>query len=189
MARSCRVDYFVRCFKIQYQSFALAFKGWLLLLLRAAGIVLPVLLPAAGIAECRNDTSTFSCQVAASCSFSGLESSYGLRNLVAHDGTPRLQSYAHSFNVNSNSSIRVTIEYSILQEPPGFVPELRWASFRQRVGSVYQSAQYLTVPNQQLTPMQITETPGTAVVAAGMLVQPASQPGNYEYRMTVTCLL
>ena len=173
--------------KFNIRAFALAFKGWLLL--RAAGIVLPALLPAAGIAEFQNDTSTFSGQVAASCSFSGLESSYGLRNLVAHDGTPSLQSYAHSFNVNSNSSIRVTIEYSILQEPPGFVPELRWASFRQRVGSVYQSAQYLTVPNQQLTPMQITETPGTAVVAAGMLVQPASQPGNYEYRMTVTCLL
>ena len=165
----------------------LAFKGRLLL--RSAAALLSALMPAAGIAEFQTDTSTFSGQVATSCSFSGLESSYGLRNLVTSGGTPRLQSYAHSFNVTSNSNIRVTIEYSILQEPSGFVPELRWAHLRQRVGGVYQSAEYLTVPGQQLTPIQITETPGTAVVAAGMLVQPASRPGNYAYQMTVTCLL
>ena len=140
-------------------------------------------------AQFQDDTTTFSANVASTCSFSNLESSYGLRNLVDFNDVPYLMSYAHSFYVTSNAAVKVAIQYSIIDEPAGFVPTSRWANLRQLVGSRYQTPAYQRTPNEVMAPMAITETPGTATVAIGMLAKPATLPGNYEYQMTITCLL
>ena len=140
-------------------------------------------------AQFQDDTSTFAGNVASSCSFSSLNSSYGLRNLVDSNDVPYLMSYAHSFYVTSNAAVKISIQYSIVDEPVGFVPTSRWANLRQLVGSRYQTPAYQRTPNEVMAPMAITETPGTATVAIGMLAKPATLPGNYEYQMTITCLL
>lgn len=159
------------------------------LVLLAAGILLPALLPAAGVAEFQNDTSTFTAEVATTCSFSDLQSSYGLRNLIAFDDVPYLGSYAHTFNVTSNSAIKLSLEFTIADEPAGFVPTSRYAYLRQRVGGRYQSPVYASSPNAPTTPMTVQETPGTAAAAVLMHVKPATVPGNYEYQVTITCLM
>jgi len=166
----------------------LAFKLRLASLASAA--LLPALLPAAAVAEFQNDTSTFSGEVATTCAFSDLQSSYNLRNLVySHDNIPLLMSYANTFYVTSNSAVRLSIEYSIVDEPAGFVPSSRYANLRQRIGGIYQTPEYARSPNEALTPMSIDETPGTAAAAILMYVKPATMPGNYEYQVTITCLL
>ena len=155
----------------------------------AVGILLPALLPAAGIAEFQNDTSTFSGEVATTCVITDLESSYGLRNLIAYDDVPYLSSYAHTFYVTSNSEIKLSLEFTIVNEPAGFVPSARYAYMSQKIGTRYQTPWYVRSPNEALAPMSIEETPGTAAANVLMHVKPATVPGNYEYQVTITCLM
>ena len=165
----------------------LASKGRLFLCVASA--LLPVLLPAAGIAEFQTDTSSFSGEVAATCAFSDLESSINLANTIVYTDVPRLQSSYRTFYVVSNVQVKVAVEYEIVAEPAGFVADYRWLYFRQKIGGVSQSSQYLKVPNVQAAPLVIGDTPGTATMNVGMFVQPTSVPGDYEYRVTFTCLL
>ena len=155
----------------------------------AAGILLPALLPAAGIADFQDDMSTFSAEVATTCSFSDLQSSYGLRNLIAFDDVPYLSSYAHTFYVTSNSAIKLSLEFTVVDEPAGFVPSARYAYMSQKIGTRYQTPWYVRSPNEALTPMSIEETPGTAAANVLMHVKPATVPGSYEYQVTITCLM
>ena len=165
----------------------LAFK--VRLLLNVACAFLPALLPAAGIAEFQSDTSSFSGEVAATCAFSDLESTINLANTIVYTDVPRLQSSYRTFYVVSNVEVKVAVEYEIIAEPAGFAGEYRWLYFRQKIGGVGQSNQYLKVPNVQAAPLVIGDTPGTATMNVGMFVQPTSVPGDYEYRVTFTCLL
>ena len=141
------------------------------------------------LAELQNDTSTFTGDVVSTCSFSGLSSSYSLSNRTTSGDVPYLGSNAHSFDVTSNSAVQVSVQYSVLQEPAGYVSSDRWVSLRQRVDGRYQFPVYQRNTDQAMAPLLITETPGTAAVAVAMKVSPTTLPGAYSYQVTVTCLM
>ena len=153
------------------------------------GVLVYLATPLASDAQFMDEVTTSTEPEATTCSFSNLDSTYNLRNLVGHDEVPYLSSYAHTFSVTSNAAVKLSIQYSVQREPAGFVPSTRYAYLRQRIGGVYQSPEYARSPGQASVPMLIQETPGTAFVAALMRVKPTTLPGKYKYQMTVTCLM
>ena len=159
------------------------------LLLSSLGVLLSVVTPFHSSAQFADGVTASTEVEVATCSFSDLDSSYDLRYRVGSDEVPYLSSHAHTFNVTSNSEVKLVIQYSIQREPAGAVPSSRYAYLRQRIGGVYQNPAYASSPGETSAPMLIKETPGSAYVAALMRVKPATLPGEYKYQMTVTCLM
>jgi len=149
--------------------------------LGAAGLLLVNL---HALAQLSNDTSTFSGQVAASCSINNLQSEY---SLPINNGF--LYSGYQPFEAVSNSQIRMTAKYETLQEPSGFNPQYRRLIFRQVVNGDPLVGKYVDVSGQETPSQTFNDSPGTATAQLLLVVGKSLQPGSYSYRVTISCLL
>ena len=134
---------------------------------------------------------SFSGEVSPSCQITGLQDGYALRNLTSYNGDPRLQSYAHTFYVESNVTASLTVSYEILSEPQGFVAQNRWASLnaRDQNGAGNMNNTLYSQSENSPTPPFVLDTPGSISATVGMLIMAESMPpGSYRYRATLTCL-
>ena len=134
---------------------------------------------------------SFSREVSPSCQITGLQCGYDLRNLTSCNGDPRLQSYAHTFYVESNVAASLIVSYEILSEPQRFVAQNRWASLNakdQNGAGNMNNALYSQSENSP-TPPFVLDTPGSISATVGMLIMAESMPpGSCRYRATLTCL-
>jgi len=152
--------------------------------LGAAGLLL-VDLPA--LAQLSGDTSTFSGEVAATCSINGLNSDYSL-SIDPNNGY--LTGGFNAFEVNANSRVRLIASYGIVSEPSGFTPDTRKVMIRQVVGGEASSAYQALRPGVDSSSyFFLTDTPGTATAEVLMTVGPSPPPGDYSYQVTISCLL
>ena len=128
----------------------------------------------------------------AECSITDLQSNYNLRHgITSYNGEPRLSSYAHAFRVEANVAASLAVSYEVVTEPQGFVAETKRATIRQKPASEYRwwpETKSARSPNSLSSPLALS-TPGVAAASVYMLVMaPEMPPGNYEYRVTLTCL-
>ena len=166
-------------------------RGLLFAAFGAAGSLL-VDLPA--LAQLAGDTSTFSGEVAASCSFNlpdSLSMGYG--------GTRKSLSVGYGFNVTTNASvIRMSVDQlTVINEPPpGASPIVPTVYIRYSDGNdaylVYgsktsgQVSAPLSVSSSDPNLFNIFGSVETSSMVDGKFQLP---PGNYSYSTTISCLL
>ena len=161
------------------------------LLPAALGAAGSLLVDLSALAQLSNTTSSFSGEVSPSCQITGLKDGYALRNLTSNNGDPRLQSYAHTFSVESNVTASLTVSYEILSEPQGFVAQNRWASLnaRDQNGNANMNNELFSQSENSPTTPFVLDTPGSISAWVSMLIMAKSMPpGSYSYRATLTCL-
>ena len=143
----------------------------------------------AASAQLSDDTSTFSGEVAATCSISGLNSEYQLSRDISFD-EDYLHSGYQSFNVSANTKVKLVTNYQIIGEPSGFTPDTRKVMMRQCVnGECDNTVQALQPGVDSSNWFFLTDTPGTASAQLRMFVGPNLLPGDYSYQVTIKCLM
>ena len=142
----------------------------------------------AASAQLSDDTSTFSGEVAATCSIDGLNSEYQLSREIGL--TDYLAAGYHAFNVNANTRVKLVTSYQIIGEPSGFTPDTRKVMMSQCVnGECDNTVQALQPGVDSSNWFFLTDTPGTASAQLRMFVGPNLLPGDYSYQVTIKCLL
>ena len=156
------------------------------LLLAALGAAGSLLLDLPALAQISNTTSTFSGEVAPTCSISGLNSDY---SLSPNSGYLQTDGYYQNFQIDSNSSVEMSTKYQIISEPPGFAPTVRKVDIRQVLnGNSYSFVSSARVPNTSSSAISLQDTPGTASAQVRMFIGPNLLPGTYSYLVTISCL-
>ena len=135
------------------------------------------------LAQLADETYTFSGEVASTCSINGLNSDYSLF-LTQND---YLGISHQAFEVNTNSPVKLTARYEIVDEVSGYTPAHRKVHVRQIVGGEASNPVIASAPNTESAWLFLSDTPGTATVEIRMFVGPTPPPGNYSYRATITC--
>ena len=157
----------------------------------AAGLLL-VNLPASG--QLSNDTSTFSGQVATTCSFEGLADSY---SMTYYTGSNQLGGQG-DFDVISNaSSLRIEVGSVVVNSEPTPIEgkainatgklrqsiNNRWV---EKVTSSKSSPGDVAVDISQGSRFRLSAYNWTQDRNGSLMYIP---PGNYSYTITITCLL
>ena len=157
----------------------------------AAGLLL-VNLPASG--QLSNDTSTFSGQVATTCSFEGLADSY---SMTYYTGSNQLGGQG-DFDVISNaSSLRIEVGSVVVNSEPTPIEgkainatgklrqsiNNRWV---EKVTSSKSSPGDVAVDISQGSRFRLSAYNWTQGRNGSLMYIP---PGNYSYTITITCLL
>jgi len=173
---------------ILYLGVRLNVRALLMAALGVAGLLLPNL-PA--LSQLSDDTSIFNGEVAGTCSFVGLENEIALsfRSSGGVNGAQYL-SGGDNFAVTTNSSIRVAASYAISKEPSGFQVG---AGERREVllGETNTGLTRASSPGAQTNALLIPGTPGTTgdTLSVSMRIDPANAPGEYQYVVTLSCLV
>ena len=133
-------------------------------------------------AQFESSLNTFTGDMNANCSFTNLPESQTL-DFISQVTPNRLQSSpGPSFQVVANSEVSVTVEFSRIETPVGYLPNEVFAVWNGRTNSVARDAGVAGVP------ILMTDTPGTHEAQLNAWVYSATEIGRYVYRATVTCL-
>ena len=153
------------------------------LLLAALGAAGVLLLKSPALAQLSDETSTFTGEVAAACSITGLKNSYEMTYRLSG-----LRVTTEPFTLKSNVPVSVSISYSAIQTPPNASPT---GSFT--ISQTGNGQSNTRNSNQSSPPLEVTLDNNQASIYASVTVYKATiyntlPPGDYTYQATISCL-
>jgi len=156
----------------------------------AAGATSCFLTQMPSMANQANNITTFSGNVAGTCTFNGLADDISMLNFPhpRDIGSNVLRGHDY-FSLTSNGNARISASFSVIEEPEAFIPGAqRDVQISEEVNYTFLST---SLPGVQTNSIAIPGTPGTSkeIIRLQMIVNPANTPGQYRYVTTVSCLL
>ena len=153
------------------------------LLLAAFGAAGLLLIKSPALSQLSDETSTFTGEVAASCSITGLQNSYEMT--FRQSG---LRVTTDPFTLTSNVPVSISISYSAIQTPINASPTGIFTAGQSGVGQSTTRS-----PNQSSAPLEVVRDNNQASVYASVIIYKGSihdtlPPGDYTYQATISCL-
>ena len=153
------------------------------LLLAALGAAGLLVIKSPALSQLSDETSTFTGEVAAACSITGLQDSYAMT--YRQSG---LRVTTDPFTLTSNVPVSVSIKYSAIQTPPNASPT---GSFT--ISQTGNGQSNTRSSNQSSPPLEVALNNNQASIYASVTIYKATiyntlPPGDYTYQATISCL-